>query len=255
MSPTAPRKTRPATNKAASGKAGKPIKSVAKGARTAKSTAMRKAPAEKNTSSKPAKVARKGVSKLAASKKEIPSNAALKKVATKQAATQKITAKKATAEKSSPGKTAKPAPVVSTATSKTIARKSATSGGKVARKSPGVNRRLEPVTQPARVAPVQTAAKPKTFAREAAQKRAVSPAIAKRHFLEVLEAKQERVRQGPSYPAANAFTGRPDAHYEGAQPSGEEEVAPVVGNAPSADATYGAGLVHARGNQGMRKQR
>ncbi|MBA8882789.1 hypothetical protein [Dokdonella fugitiva] len=30
------------------------------------------------------------------------------------------------------------------------------------------------------------------------------------HFREVLRAKQERVRQGPSYPAPNAYTGRHD---------------------------------------------
>jgi len=149
----------------------------------------------------------------------------------------------------------KRAPVAKKATGKVIARTSVTTREKVASKLPAAARKPAPVAQRASVAPEKIAAKPISGAREAPKKRAASPAIAKRHFLEVLEAKQERVRQGPSYPAANAFTGRPDAHYEGAQLAAEEEIAPVVGNAPSADATYGAGLVHARGNQGMRKQR
>jgi hypothetical protein len=38
----------------------------------------------------------------------------------------------------------------------------------------------------------------------------VSPSVAREHFLEILKAKQERVRQGPAYPAANAFTGQRD---------------------------------------------
>ncbi|HEU4664726.1 MAG TPA: hypothetical protein VFS55_11930 [Dokdonella sp.] len=39
---------------------------------------------------------------------------------------------------------------------------------------------------------------------------AVSAEVAMQHFRDVLRAKQERVRQGPSYPAPNAFTGRHD---------------------------------------------
>jgi hypothetical protein len=31
------------------------------------------------------------------------------------------------------------------------------------------------------------------------------------HFRELLRAKQDRVRQGPSYPAPNAYTGRHDS--------------------------------------------
>lgn len=78
--------------------------------------------------------------------------------------------------------------------------------------------------------------------------------MAKRHFLEALEAKQERIRQGPSYPSSNAFTGRPDAPVEGSLPLETEPLKPVA-STPSPEATYGAALAHGRGNQGMRKQR
>jgi hypothetical protein len=48
---------------------------------------------------------------------------------------------------------------------------------------------------------------------------AVSPQVAIEHFRELLRAKQERVRQGPSYPAPNPYSGRPG----GASGSGTDE--------------------------------
>lgn len=73
----------------------------------------------------------------------------------------------------------------------------------------------------------------------------------------LLEAKQERVRQGPSYPPSNAYTGRADADAQHEPPHNDIDPheADTVTRHPSPDATYGANGSHARGNQGMRKQR
>jgi hypothetical protein len=80
----------------------------------------------------------------------------------------------------------------------------------------------------------------------APRKRAVSPEVARRHFLEVLEAKQQRAKQGPSYPAPNAFTGRPHDTVANS---------PVQDSSPGVEATYGEGeFASGRGNQGMRGQ-
>jgi hypothetical protein len=43
---------------------------------------------------------------------------------------------------------------------------------------------------------------------------AATPEVAIEHFREVLRAKQERVRQGPSYPAPNPYSGRPAVAVE-----------------------------------------
>ncbi|WP_440225822.1 hypothetical protein ACQQ2N_16625 [Dokdonella sp. MW10] len=84
----------------------------------------------------------------------------------------------------------------------------------------------------------------------------MSPEVAREHFLEVLEAKKQRNAEGPSYPAANAFTGRHDVDAQAAGlPSSDAAVPSVPGTAHAPESTYGASLVHARGNQGMRKQR
>ncbi|HEY6941162.1 hypothetical protein [Dokdonella sp.] len=49
---------------------------------------------------------------------------------------------------------------------------------------------------------------------------AVSAEVAMQHFRDVLRAKQERVRQGPNYPAPNAYTGR---HDGAASSSGDDD--------------------------------
>ncbi len=72
------------------------------------------------------------------------------------------------------------------------------------------------------------------------------------HFQELLRAKQERVRQGPSYPAANAYTGRHDAPTENMHEDASSH-GPPMASAPDAEATYGTSTAHGRGNQGMRK--
>jgi len=72
------------------------------------------------------------------------------------------------------------------------------------------------------------------------------------HFQELLRAKQERVRQGPSYPPANPYTGRHDAPTDQSIESTSSH-GPPMANTPDPEATYGASTTHGRGNQGMRK--
>jgi hypothetical protein len=80
----------------------------------------------------------------------------------------------------------------------------------------------------------------------------VNPELARQHFREILEAKQQRVRQGPGYPAPNAFTGRPHDAGAAGMPANE----PVQDSGPAVEATYGEGeFASGRGNQGMRGQK
>jgi hypothetical protein len=98
------------------------------------------------------------------------------------------------------------------------------------------------------------AAPPRASSSGDQRKRAVTPSEARRHFEELLKAKQERVRQGPNYPAPNPYTGR----HEGEAPAatnGNEETTPPADTAPAPEATYGETHTHARGNQGMRNQK
>ncbi|MEP7043439.1 MAG: hypothetical protein ABI843_10275 [Dokdonella sp.] len=83
----------------------------------------------------------------------------------------------------------------------------------------------------------------------------VSPKVAARHFRKVLQAKQERVRRGPNYPAANAFTGRHAVEID-TSPLGPDTraTAPAAGT-PAPEALTGSNSTHGRGNQGMRKQK
>jgi hypothetical protein len=62
------------------------------------------------------------------------------------------------------------------------------------------------------------------------------------------------VKQGPSYPAPNAFTGRPH-DGTGSPPPSEAPSSPAADTAPDVEAKYGEGeFTHGRGNQGMRGQ-
>ncbi len=79
-----------------------------------------------------------------------------------------------------------------------------------------------------------------------------TPAAAQKRMRELLKAKQERDRQGPNYPAANAYTGR---HDEAAPADrGEVHQQNPLPRRPSPDAVYGATYDHARGDQGKRSQ-
>lgn len=86
------------------------------------------------------------------------------------------------------------------------------------------------------------------------RKRPVSPSLARRHFEELLKAKQERVRQGPNYPAPNPYTGRHESEAPIAT-SENGESTPTADTTPAPEATYGETHTHARGNQGMRNQK
>ncbi len=81
----------------------------------------------------------------------------------------------------------------------------------------------------------------------------VSPEVATAHFQELLRAKQERVRQGPTYPAANPFTGRHDGSEGHGHGDLDSHGPPQLPNTPEPEAVYGASTAHGRGNQGMRK--
>jgi len=78
--------------------------------------------------------------------------------------------------------------------------------------------------------------------------------VARRHFEELLKAKQERVRQGPNYPAPSPYTGRHEGEAPIATNEGDESTRPVD-NTTAPEATYGETHTHARGNQGMRNQK
>jgi hypothetical protein len=86
----------------------------------------------------------------------------------------------------------------------------------------------------------------------------VSAEVARQHFQELLEAKQERLRQGPSYPPANDFTGQRTVDGS-ASPVASENVSPAAppdAEKPAPEATFGEpSVMHGRGNQGMRPQK
>jgi hypothetical protein len=86
----------------------------------------------------------------------------------------------------------------------------------------------------------------------------VSADVARQHFQELLEAKQERLRQGPSYPPANDFTGQRSVDGSGSTAGSENAALPAPPDAdkPAPEATFGEpSVMHGRGNQGMRPQK
>jgi hypothetical protein len=223
----------PSKSKKASGrktsaraKAARPrSKAAAKSAaskKTAKKAAPRKREARKTTSKAPGKTGRKAAAKNVVAKKTVAKKVSAKPAsAAKNAGTRKITEVNNTA-----GKAKRPAAA-----------------------------HVEPAKKPARpVAARPAERKPAAQPRKASadKDRSVTPTVARRHFLEILKAKQERVRQGPAYPPANAFTGQRDA--AAAAPSGD---APTPASEPAEPAgTFdGPELAHGRGNQGMRPQK
>ncbi|MEO5561078.1 MAG: hypothetical protein ABIO49_14175 [Dokdonella sp.] len=112
--------------------------------------------------------------------------------------------------------------------------------------------------KPARVVPTKPTA-PVVRPRSAAPVQAspdvgpVSPEVAAAHFQELLRAKQERVRQGPTYPAANPYTGRHDGSGGNGHGDIDSHGPPPLSNTPEPEAVYGTSTTHGRGNQGMRK--
>jgi hypothetical protein len=74
--------------------------------------------------------------------------------------------------------------------------------------------------------------------------------------MEILKAKQERIRQGPAYPAANAFTGHRDsAAAAPVTPPPADTGAAAAESSEPAGNFDGPEPPHGRGNQGMRSQK
>ena len=102
--------------------------------------------------------------------------------------------------------------------------------------------------QPARARPQRTS---RAATRNPPPDATGGPELAIRHFQELLRAKQERVRRGPAYPPANAYSGRPDAGADARQVEAGPPSRPP--EAPAPEAVHGTNATHGRGNQGMRK--
>lgn len=271
MSPTASRKAKPATKRpAASKKTAVKKKAIAKKKATTKTSASaspRKAAASKSPARKPA--VKKVLTKRAAKKTSKRSAATRKATPAKRAATKKVVRKAApkspvtrggrsVARKAPARKSAVRASPVKTTAKQVSARKSTVkqvSALTGTAKQPSV--RKGPVTRqrPSNVTPTAARTPAASSKRAEPRPRRPSAAVAKRHFQEALEAKQERTRQGPAYPPANAFTGRPEASVEPGHPADDANVAPVTHSSPSPEAAYVTNLLRGRGNQGMRKQR
>jgi len=74
----------------------------------------------------------------------------------------------------------------------------------------------------------------------------ISPEQAVAHIQALLEAKQERVRQGPSWPGAESIP----SHADDAD---AHAAAPAAAGGISSEAAFGHALAHERGEQGRRK--
>jgi hypothetical protein len=74
----------------------------------------------------------------------------------------------------------------------------------------------------------------------------ISPAEAVEHIQALLEAKQERVRQGPTWPGAVTTQPAPAAVDPHAP-------APAASGGLSSEAAFGHALAHERGDQSKRK--
>jgi len=194
--------------------------------------------------------------------------AAAKKTGSDKAGTTKTASKKLVATKSvarkSPAKTfakkaaKKTSKSVAKQTTPRTAAKTAPSGtARATKKSPSSRTPSKTAAKPSAAGTQRTTARKATAAptRNDRTSRPVSPKVAARHFREVLQAKQERVRQGPSYPPANAFTGQ-HAAEAGASSGGLDPHAPLPATGtPPPEALTAANSTHGRGNQGMRKQK
>jgi hypothetical protein len=190
------------------------------------------------------KAATKAVSKKSMAAKTAGGKSAAKKTIAKKAVAKK-TASKATKPVAKPISPSKPKKATSAA--RTTNRSSA---------KPEASRKTakRPSSRPSRAGNGNGNASTATRGGTSGS-RLVTPKVAARHFREALQAKQERVRQGPNYPPANAFTGR-NAPLGAALSGGLDPHAPLPATGtPAPEALTGANSLHGRGNQGMRKQK
>jgi hypothetical protein len=194
--------------------------------------------------------AKKSAAKKKASAKEAPRKAATKtpvarKVATKKVATKKVAAKKVAAKKAVAKQPAVKKPVAKkTAAGKPVAKKSAVGNvgnPKVVARKPGSSKPAAPASKPSPVRPVK-----KQPARRGTTVDAPVPHISQEDAVAkiqaLLDAKHERVRQGPGWPDANP---------------GQPASGSVLHSPPStevgAEAADGRVLAAQRGDQGKRK--
>jgi len=196
--------------------------------------------ARKSAARKPAKNARKSAKKASGT--------------TAARAPRKAASKKA-AKKDSRKKTGA-RPKAATAARKTIAREKTGAGRTAAKKTPVKTARKPAGTtgsSSARAPVVKRKSAPPAPPRPRARRKGpVSSDVARQHFQELLEAKIERVRQGPSYPPANEFTGQRPSDSGAAG----DARSPGDADKPAPEATYGdPAFTHGRGNQGMRPQK
>ena len=199
----------------------------------------------------PASAVRKSAAKPTASKKPAAKKAAAKKVAAGKAATRKSAAKKPVAKKLAGKAAARKAPAKRVA-AKQVAKKVAGKAAPTPAPKKPAPKRAEPKVV------TQAAAKPapsrKPLVTPVARKRTpveapirhISPEQAVAHIQALLEAKQERVRQGPTWPGAESIpphADEADAHA----------TAPAAAGGISSEAAFGHALAHERGEQGRRK--
>jgi hypothetical protein len=204
----------------------------------AKKSAAKKAPAKKASA--------KEAPRKAAAKKPVARKVATKKVATKKVAAKKVAAKKAVAKKAVAKKAVAKKPVAKKAAAgKPVAKKSAagTVGNpKVVARKPISSKPAAPASKQSSVRPVEKQpARRGTTVDAPVQHISQEDAVAKIQAL--LEAKHERVRQGPDWPDANP-----------AQPaSGSALHPPPPSTEVGAEGADGRVLAAQRGEQGKRK--
>lgn len=197
--------------------------------KTAAHTAAGGKPARATAPTARRPAAKKAVRKAAAAKKPVARKAVAKKKVAKKIAVKKLPAKKSAAKK---------------APATTLRRPIAKPAKKVASRRPVAKR------EPVLAVPRKGAAAP----RESVSSGPVSPEVALEHFRKLLREKQERVQQGPGYPAANAYTGRHDAAGT-LTPTAPQPQAPAASPTLDPEALPAANNMHGRGNQGMRNQK
>ncbi len=203
----------------------------------AKKSAAKKAPAKKAPAKKaPAKKA---------SAKEAPRKAAAKKPVARKVATKKVAAKKVAAKKTVAKKPAVKKPVAKKAAAgKPVAKKSAAGNvgnPKVVARKPISSKPAAPASKQSFVRPVEKQpARRGTTVDAPVQHISQEDAVAKIQAL--LEAKHERVRQGPDWPDANP-----------AQPASGSVLHPPPSTEVGAEGADGRVLAAQRGEQGRRK--
>ncbi|MGB0135417.1 hypothetical protein [Dokdonella sp.] len=84
----------------------------------------------------------------------------------------------------------------------------------------------------------------------AARKKPLTPKQSAAQIRALLEAKKQRVRQGPTWPAANAHTGQ----LGGAGPEVDHDLHDTAVAQTSPESNFGVAGMHGRGNQGKRGQ-